>query len=74
MKLRIAAEACLERSFEQGRGVAVFALRIILIEKTLHALSITEVDDGKPCLLFEESAETRRTKARTLSQVVEAVS
>ena len=57
MKLRITTEARFEGGFDQGGRVASLALRVILLEEALHALSVTEVDDGKACLLLEEPAE-----------------
>lgn len=73
MKLRIAAEACFEGGFEKSGSVAGLALRFILLEEALHALPISEVDDGETCLLLEESAEARGAEACVVSEVVEIV-
>lgn len=73
MKLRIAAEACFESSFEKSLCVTDPALRIVLLKKALHALPIAKVDDGEACLLLEESAETRGAKPGAMGQIVEVV-
>ena len=73
MKLRIAAEACLEGGFEEGGHVAGLVPRVILLEEAQHALSIAKVDDGEACLLLEKPTETRRAEACPAAQIIEAV-
>lgn len=73
MKLWIAAEACFEGGFDESWRVAGLALRFVLLEEALHALSVAKVDDGKACLLLEESAQARRAKPRTVGQLIKAV-
>ena len=73
MKLRIAAEACFEGSLQESGDASSFALRFVLLEEALHALSIAKVDDGETCLLLEQAAEARGAEACVVSEVVEVV-
>lgn len=71
MKLGIAAEACFKGGLKESGGVTGLAQHFILLEETLHALSIAELDDGETCLLLEQAAEARRAEACVVSQIVE---
>lgn len=58
VKLRVAAEASIERGFKQSALPAGAALKFITVEEPPHALAVAELDDGEPSLLFEKTAET----------------
>ena len=58
MELRVAAEACVERGVEQRGLLSGVVSKLETFEESLHALTVTELDDGKPCLLFEEATKT----------------
>jgi hypothetical protein len=58
MELRVAAKAGIERGVEQCALSANVALKLIAVEEALHAPAVTELDNGEPGLLFEETAET----------------
>ena len=56
MELWVAAEACVEGGFEQRALPAGVAFELIAFEESLHALAVSERDDGEAGLLFEEAA------------------
>lgn len=57
VKLRVAAESGGEGRLQQSGVVPRITPAFIPIEEALHALTIAELDDREPCLLFEEAAE-----------------
>lgn len=58
VELRIAAEACVEGGVEKCALPAGVALQFVAVEEALHALAVSELDDGETGLLFEEAAKT----------------
>ncbi len=73
MELRVAAEPSVECGIEQCDLPARIAFALVVLEESLHALAVAELDNRQPRLLFEEAAETRRTETGTTCELREVV-
>jgi hypothetical protein len=58
MELRVAAESSVEGGVEQRDLPPRIAFPLVMVEESLHALAVAELDDGESSLLFKEAAET----------------